>query len=126
MRIKLVHLPSPCGRQDCCASPWLCARYVPVSEDGAVGWRVWLGAVALIGYTVLFNLLVVVAQTKLNRASPTLLVFSLHAHRACLDETQYEVVPRFHVALLDDLVTPQTSKCGSMCSPALQLGVDPE
>ena len=30
--------------------------------------RVWLGAVALIGYIVLFNLLVVVAQMKLNRA----------------------------------------------------------
>lgn len=37
--------------------------------------RVWLGAVALIGYTVLFNLLVVVAQTKLNRACSALLSF---------------------------------------------------
>ena len=43
--------------------------------------RVWLGAVALIGYTVLFNLLVVVAQTKLNRATSTLMSFaSIYQH----------------------------------------------
>lgn len=34
--------------------------------------RVWLGAVALIGYIVLFNLLVVVAQMKLHRAHAAL------------------------------------------------------
>ena len=39
--------------------------------------RVWLGAVALIGYTVLFNLLVVVAQTKLNRACLALLSYAV-------------------------------------------------
>lgn len=45
---------------------WSAAR----RKKGMLCCRVWLGAVALIGYIVLFNLLVVVAQMKLNRAHP--------------------------------------------------------
>ena len=60
----------------------LCKAALPTG-DCAARWRVWLGAVALIGYIVLFNLLVVVAQTKLNRASPALLSRSC-IHRVLL------------------------------------------
>ena len=47
-----------------------CEEKIPRPASRAdVRWcRVWLGAVALIGYIVLFNLLVVVAQMMLNRA----------------------------------------------------------
>ena len=41
---------------------------------------------ALIGYTVLFNLLVVVAQTKLNRACSALLLSAFTYQLLCVME----------------------------------------